>query len=241
MAKAHDAQVFSLETQWRTVVGLGGPNVLETAMTLHHLYGFPTIPGSALKGLTRARALLGMAELLQIPVLAPEDYQRHQPQTPLAQFEAFLVAEDGDDREGAWETLTTNAFLADSPLSDLTMHDLIGFADTFRAIFGSIDRAGAVVFFEGVPENAPRFSLDIMNPHYPDYYGEQSSEPPASYQDPRPVYFLTTASGASFSFAVAPRIPTANEMAQQAGKWLRLGLKTMGIGAKTVAGYGYFA
>ena len=35
----------------RMVLGLGGENVLETGLTLHHTYGTPYIPGSALKGL----------------------------------------------------------------------------------------------------------------------------------------------------------------------------------------------
>ncbi|MBI1747853.1 MAG: type III-B CRISPR module RAMP protein Cmr6 [Acidobacteria bacterium] len=35
----------------RLVIGLGGENVLETGITLHHTYGIPIIPGSALKGL----------------------------------------------------------------------------------------------------------------------------------------------------------------------------------------------
>lgn len=35
----------------RLAVGLGGTSVLETAITLHHTYGVPYIPGSALKGL----------------------------------------------------------------------------------------------------------------------------------------------------------------------------------------------
>jgi CRISPR-associated protein Cmr6 len=33
------------------VVGLGSENVLETGLRLHHTYGIPVIPGSALKGL----------------------------------------------------------------------------------------------------------------------------------------------------------------------------------------------
>lgn len=37
----------------RLAVGLGGDSVLETAITLHHTYGVPYIPGSALKGLAR--------------------------------------------------------------------------------------------------------------------------------------------------------------------------------------------
>lgn len=35
------------------LVGLGAESVLETALTLHHIYGTPLIPGSALKGLAR--------------------------------------------------------------------------------------------------------------------------------------------------------------------------------------------
>jgi CRISPR-associated protein Cmr6 len=35
----------------RLIVGLGSENVLETGITLHHTYGMPVLPGSALKGL----------------------------------------------------------------------------------------------------------------------------------------------------------------------------------------------
>jgi len=35
----------------RMIIGLGGSNVLETGITLNHIYGTPIIPGSALKGL----------------------------------------------------------------------------------------------------------------------------------------------------------------------------------------------
>jgi CRISPR type III-B/RAMP module RAMP protein Cmr6 len=38
-------------TKGRLVIGLGGENVLETGITLHHTYGTPLIPGTALKGL----------------------------------------------------------------------------------------------------------------------------------------------------------------------------------------------
>ncbi len=53
---AHNATQFDATLEWRMVVGLGGESVLETDITLHHLYGIPFIPGSALKGLTRAFA-----------------------------------------------------------------------------------------------------------------------------------------------------------------------------------------
>lgn len=40
-----------LTTTARLIVGLGSENVLETGLRLHHTYGVPIIPGSALKGL----------------------------------------------------------------------------------------------------------------------------------------------------------------------------------------------
>ena len=42
---------IDLQTDGRLVVGLGGENVLETGLRLHHTYGMPILPGSALKGL----------------------------------------------------------------------------------------------------------------------------------------------------------------------------------------------
>ncbi len=46
---AHQAR--TLATTGRLVVGLGSENVLEAGLRLHHTYGVPIIPGSALKGL----------------------------------------------------------------------------------------------------------------------------------------------------------------------------------------------
>jgi CRISPR-associated protein Cmr6 len=40
-----------LQTVGRLIVGLGTENVLETGIRLHHTYGMPILPGSALKGL----------------------------------------------------------------------------------------------------------------------------------------------------------------------------------------------
>lgn len=44
---------FTASPDWRLIVGLGNPSVYEVSMTLHHIYGFPYIPGSALKGIAR--------------------------------------------------------------------------------------------------------------------------------------------------------------------------------------------
>ena len=39
---------------WRLIVGLGGESVYETSITLHHIYGFPYIPASSIKGVLRS-------------------------------------------------------------------------------------------------------------------------------------------------------------------------------------------
>lgn len=47
-----NSQVTGLfTTKGRMILGLGNENVLETGLTLHHIYGTPMIPGTALKGL----------------------------------------------------------------------------------------------------------------------------------------------------------------------------------------------
>jgi len=43
-----------LKSDWRLIVGLGNESVYETSMTLHHIYGIPYIPGSAIKGVVRS-------------------------------------------------------------------------------------------------------------------------------------------------------------------------------------------
>lgn len=49
-----ETESFSAKPEWRVVTGLGGASVYETSITLHHLYGFPFFPGSAVKGVTRS-------------------------------------------------------------------------------------------------------------------------------------------------------------------------------------------
>jgi len=50
------AEMREARVQGRMVVGLGEESVLETAVALHHTYGVPYIPGSALKGLAASYA-----------------------------------------------------------------------------------------------------------------------------------------------------------------------------------------
>ena len=178
------AETFSAASEWRFVIGLGGGGPLEVGFTFHRIYGFPIIPGSGLKGLTRNYALQ-MADEVQGETL--------------------------DERER-------------DPL--------------FTLVFGQREGAGGAVFFDGVPVSRPRLEVDVINPHYPEYY--QGTEPPADGQNPIPIFFLTVGLGSEFLFAVGGRGTSAGEAKHQAVKWLKAALTELGVGAKTAAGYGYF-
>jgi CRISPR-associated protein Cmr6 len=191
---------FNLEVDWRMIVGLGGETVLETDLTLHHHYGIPVIPGSALKGLTRAYVALEKKEYF-VP--------------GASQSEEKLQASRSTD----------------------TDHPEI------KRIFGEQEKAGTVCFFDAIPLNGQaEYVLDIMNPHYPDYYRSlQSShiEKPSNDQQPNPVTFLTV-TNTTFSFALAPRNPDDAGDVEKVKEWLQEALGNYGVGGKTSAGYGYF-
>jgi len=104
-------------------------------------------------------------------------------------------------------------------------------ADLAR-VFGTQAQQGKAIFFDAIPAVPPTLELDVMNPHYPDYY--QGDEPPASWQSPQPVFFLTLGANSRFLFAVG------GEEKAQASRWLLEALQQMGAGAKTSAGYGYW-
>jgi CRISPR type III-B/RAMP module RAMP protein Cmr6 len=197
MTETLGAQYFSATTDWRMVIGLGGESVLETDITLHHLYGTPFIPGSALKGLTRA--------------YISEEYKE------------YYVPEDKPE-----EQRRPSKKIDDD-------HSKI------KRIFGSQKQAGTVIFFDALPMNGKAtFELDIMNPHYPDYYGK--GDPPTNDQNPNPVTFLTVANTA-FTFALAPRNSNDDEHkahVELVKGWLQEALQKYGVGGKTSAGYGYF-
>jgi CRISPR-associated protein Cmr6 len=55
-AHCNQAALWCGQVEGRLFIGMGGVSPLEAAITLHHTYGTPILPGSALKGLTRAYA-----------------------------------------------------------------------------------------------------------------------------------------------------------------------------------------
>jgi len=81
--------------------------------------------------------------------------------------------------------------------------------------------------------------LDVVTCHHRAYYSGQLAAA-TDTEEPNPVVFLTVAPGHVFGFKMAAlRGATPADLAI-ARTWLACGLSTMGLGAKTHAGYGWF-
>lgn len=128
----------------------------------------------------------------------------------------------------------------------------------FCYIFGSSDDSelkehkGSVIFFDSYPiDEKIEISLDIMNPHYGEYYNDKENiKPPADYYNPVPVEFLTL-KNAKFRFILglsknfnknfeSKIINSKESIIEQVMTYLKEALEFKGIGSKTSVGYGYF-
>ncbi|MCF8245172.1 MAG: type III-B CRISPR module RAMP protein Cmr6 [Saprospiraceae bacterium] len=97
---------------------------------------------------------------------------------------------------------------------------------------------GQCTFFDAFPLKAPRIELDVMTPHYPKYYSE--GLPPADWQSPTPIHFLTVGKGTHFRFMIGlPNVANVEILKTNLTTWLGEALQFRGIGAKTAVGYGY--
>ncbi len=124
----------------------------------------------------------------------------------------------------------------------------------FATIFGNEDRAGSVVFFDSYPISIPNIDFDIMNPHFNDYYSDNTNrKAPKDTIKPNPITFLNVAAdnlgnnnpktkfiiavgvkeGAEIDLSEYPDINTLNELITKT-------LTLKGLGTKTSAGYGFF-
>jgi len=214
---ASNAQSLSLKTHWRFVAGLGRKGPLEAGFTFNR-YGFPILPGSSVKGVARAWAFVQIAEKLGF--------------SDLKRLDEILSADSDKGSEGCKQYETWRAQQSE---------EIQNMAEDFRAIFGITATAGRAVFFDAIPAPKPEMQLDIMNPHYPQYYS--GDEFPTDWQSPVPVYFLTVAPNTEFRFAIGWRGVLDGEgrrLRDLAKEWLFAGLTELGTGAKTSAGYGYF-
>ena len=116
--------------------------------------------------------------------------------------------------------------------------------------------AGSVAFLPAYPEDLGnevpglsipqvpklgKLELDVLTCHHRDYYANDAPDAVATdTEEPVPVVFPAVASGHVFAFPLAPLRGADTRLVAQARDWLKTGLQTFGLGAKTNAGYGWF-
>lgn len=141
---------------------------------------------------------------------------------------------------------------------------LFGLDKTLRKKMGekvegeNTSQSGNYLFFDALPVNEPSYAIDIMTPHYADWYvkGEVSEteldkrnmkNTPNDWNDPVPIQFLTVEK-TKLEFIILPKNPAIKEEEKQKQEkelrflfsMLERMLSEQGVGAKTRLGYGTF-
>ena len=121
---------------------------------------------------------------------------------------------------------------------------------------------GVALFFDAFPKGGFTIRVDVMTPHFKDYYeGKQMDlgnkkvpTPPADWLSPTPIEFLTV-ENTEFEFLIAvdayrlkklqdagkaPGDVNAQTLLDEVKKALESALRERGVGAKTRLGYGLF-
>lgn len=126
---------------WRLVIGLGGMHPHETSMTLHHIYGIPYIPASAIKGITRHWAII--------------------------KFATKYHENSGKNIEDCIKEIS-NLIEKKQNISNLNINGTT--IEELTEIFGNQKQVGKVIFLDAYPIENVDLKIDIMNVHYPEYY-----------------------------------------------------------------------
>ena len=206
---------FSMVNHGRLIVGLGGKGPLEIGITLHPVTGLPYIPGSALKGLCRSYTLLFIA----------------------ARWKVKVETKSLEELDKALCGITNGGEKILEP----------ELAELYRSLFGTQTEAGQCVFFDAVVQSIPHkksiFTIDVMTPHFDEYYRSQGKNAPHDGDNPNPIAYVTVTEGTVFRFAVGLRnnAQTDKGILRDARELLQAALQELGIGAKTAQGYGVFA
>jgi CRISPR-associated protein Cmr6 len=219
-------RVFELVLASRLLVGHGHPSAVDVGITLHHTWGVPVIPGTALKGL--------VAHFVDA-VYGPNDPERK----PWEQ--------QGEERtRAAYQGVTWRDRRIERGPGPV-YRSLFGAPDAEQDGemrehgFDAGASAGLVTFHDAlyVPKdgsNDKPFAVDVLTVHQKTYYDESGKSWPNDYDNPNPVAFLTVRPGGSFLFALSG----PEDWTGLAERLLMDALREWGVGGKTSTGYGRF-
>ncbi|CCG92469.1 type III-B CRISPR module RAMP protein Cmr6 [Candidatus Methylacidiphilum fumarolicum] len=253
-SKLKDASLLFAQLQSRMMVNMAG-GVLENAGLCLDRFGIPYIPGSAAKGCARRMAiekLLEASEHEKIQLLSQialvfgwseldwknennSDFYYGCSNTPP------LVDDVVDQAAG----LVLEAMSIPTKTDDKLRNQLIKTVPNY---------AGTIRFLPAypIPENfypteekklvGNELELDVITCHHQKYYSHETGwEDAWDKEDPIPVFFPAVSPYLIFCFCIHPSTRRANGKVKDfALEWLKNGLESFGIGAKTAAGYGWF-
>ncbi len=232
---------FKLRTKSRLIVGLGSGSVLEVSIKLHHIYGVPYIPSSAIKGVLRAFKILELAnwDKYKFSVISEiiENYS----------FNNFEKLKDKVIKNLNKDDELKKKYIKENVEKDELIRikaDLIKFVENLKEekikdivnIFGNQQQKGNLIILDAYPEKLPYFEKDIMNVHYSEYYAGE--KPPTDNQNPNPITFLTIKKETSFNFYFKNSEIYKKTFGKEIKEDLKSAFETIGIGAKTALGYG---
>jgi len=119
----------------------------------------------------------------------------------------------------------------------ISLKNIEGFLEAFGYSKNQDSQRGDVIFLDAYPLNIPKLKIDVMTPHYGDYYADEKNKiPPADNQNPNPIKFLTIKEETEFVFRVIVKNSNKDTIQKT---FLKL-LTENGMGAKTALGYGLF-
>ncbi len=213
----------------RLLVGHGNASAAEVGLTVHHTWGVPVVPGSALKGLLAhyVEAVYGPEN----PDLPP--WEQPQAERERACYQGVTWAGRRLRRgPGEWYRR-----LFGSPEADED-----GIYEE-RGLEHGASR-GKVVFHDAlyVPGSAIEdrpYAVDVLTVHQKPYYDAHLQDRkaeirPSDHADPNPVAFLTVRPAVRLLLALSG----PPEWTETAERLLLEALEHWGVGAKTSAGYG---
>lgn len=116
-------------------------------------------------------------------------------------------------------------------------------AEVLEVLAGTTESAGHIIYWDawldpGSTVTKP-FQADVITTHHPKYYGQRGQEPPSDFDDPTPIAFVSIKPGVKFTIALSSTSENAKPWLDLAAKLLIWGLRNLGVGGKTNAGYGY--
>jgi CRISPR-associated protein Cmr6 len=218
------ARLFMLTLDARLLIGHGNASGTDVGLTVHHTWGVPIVPGSALKGTLAHHVATTYGSN---PSVTAAD-AAHDPwrgvgwagtaiaRGPGELYRALFGAPDADDDRATDAPGATRGYVV--------FHDALylGVASPVREVVSP------------APESTKPFAADTLTVHQKRYYDDRGKSEPSDHDDPNPVGFLTVRPNAQFVVVLeGPPDWTA-----LAGQLLRESLAQRGVGSKTTSAYG---